>query len=154
MEGTQRAMRVCLSREVERLEMHLPFLATVGSISPYIGLFGTVWGIYHALVGIAGAGQLSIAAVAGPIGEALVATAAGLAAAMICCVFGASQAMPLCGWEVISYTWATACQPQPSCGSSSTLCRPQASACRELPVSSSPKRSWQGTCSERRPPTP
>lgn len=60
----------------------MTWLATVGATAPFVGLFGFGWGIYHALVGIAGAGQLSIAAVAGPIGEALVATAAGLAAAI------------------------------------------------------------------------
>ena len=77
-----RNIRMSLARETGRLEHGMTWLATVGATAPFVGLFGTVWGIYHALVGIAGAGQLSIAAVAGPIGEALVATAAGLAAAI------------------------------------------------------------------------
>ena len=77
-----RTIRQSLSRETGELEHGMTWLATVGSVSPFIGLFGTVWGIYHALTGIAAAGQVSIGAVSGPIGEALVATAAGLAAAI------------------------------------------------------------------------
>lgn len=83
VEGTQRSMRVSLSREVESLEANLPFLATVGSTSPYIGLFGTVWGImnsFHALGGTAQ--QATLAMVAPGISEALVATAMGLFAAI------------------------------------------------------------------------
>ena len=77
-----RTIRMALSRETGRLESGLTWLATVGSIAPFVGLFGTVWGIYHALVGIAAEGQVSIGTVSGPIGEALVATAAGLFAAI------------------------------------------------------------------------
>ena len=82
MENVQRAMRVALSREEERLETHLPFLATVGSISPYIGLFGTVWGIMNSFRGLATVNQVSLAVVAPGISEALIATAIGLFAAI------------------------------------------------------------------------
>jgi biopolymer transport protein TolQ len=82
MEGTQRAMRVGLSREVERLEMHLPFLATVGSISPYIGLFGTVWGIMNSFIALGAVEQATLSMVAPGIAEALIATAIGLFAAI------------------------------------------------------------------------
>ena len=82
MENVQRAMRVALSREEERLETHLPFLATVGSISPYIGLFGTVWGIINSFRGLATVNQVSLAVVAPGISEALIATAIGLFAAI------------------------------------------------------------------------
>ena len=82
MDGAQRAMRVAQSREEERLERHLPFLATVGSTSPYIGLFGTVWGIMHSFRGLANATQATLATVAPGISEALVATAMGLFAAI------------------------------------------------------------------------
>ncbi|MDC7712499.1 MotA/TolQ/ExbB proton channel family protein [Vogesella indigofera] len=77
-----RALRKRLAQEQQQLEGGMTFLATIGSTAPFIGLFGTVWGIYHALVNIGTQGQVSIATVAGPIGEALVATAAGLAAAI------------------------------------------------------------------------
>lgn len=82
MEGTSRAMRVAVAREVEELETHLPFLATVGSISPYIGLFGTVWGIMHAFIALGEVKQATLAMVAPGIAEALVATAMGLFAAI------------------------------------------------------------------------
>ena len=82
MENVQRAMRVALSREEERLETHLPFLATVGSTSPYVGLFGTVWGIMNSFRGLATANQVSLSVVAPGISEALVATAIGLFAAI------------------------------------------------------------------------
>ncbi|MGM0953227.1 MAG: protein TolQ [Pseudomonadota bacterium] len=82
MEGAQRAMRVAFSREQERLEMHLPFLATVGSTSPYIGLFGTVWGIMNSFRGLAQVQQATLATVAPGISEALIATAMGLFAAI------------------------------------------------------------------------
>lgn len=82
MEGSQRAMRVALSREEEKLETHLPFLATVGSTSPYIGLFGTVWGIMNSFRGLANVQQATLATVAPGISEALVATAMGLFAAI------------------------------------------------------------------------
>ncbi|WLQ14933.1 protein TolQ [Hahella aquimaris] len=82
MEGTQRSMRVALSREMDRLEAHLPFLATVGSTSPYIGLFGTVWGIMNSFRGLAQIQQATISTVAPGISEALIATAMGLFAAI------------------------------------------------------------------------
>ena len=80
--GAQRAMRVALTREMDRLEHHLSFLATVGSVSPYVGLFGTVWGIMNSFRGLAGAQQATIAMVAPGIAEALIATAMGLFAAI------------------------------------------------------------------------
>ena len=82
MDGAQRAMRVAQSREEEKLEHHLPFLATVGSTSPYIGLFGTVWGIMHSFRGLANSTQATLATVAPGISEALIATAMGLFAAI------------------------------------------------------------------------
>ncbi len=82
MEGTERAMRVALAREEEKLEMHLPFLASVASVSPYIGLFGTVWGIMNSFRGLATVHQATLATVAPGISEALVATAMGLFAAI------------------------------------------------------------------------
>jgi biopolymer transport protein TolQ len=82
MEGTQRAMRVAFSREQERLESNLPFLATVGSTSPYVGLFGTVWGIMNSFRGLAQVQQATLATVAPGISEALIATAMGLFAAI------------------------------------------------------------------------
>lgn len=81
-EHLTRSLRKRLALEQQQLEGGMTVLATIGSTAPFVGLFGTVWGIYHALVNIGTAGQMSIAAVAGPIGEALVATAAGLAAAI------------------------------------------------------------------------
>ncbi|NRB39512.1 MAG: protein TolQ [Pseudomonadales bacterium] len=82
MEGAQRAMRVALSKEEDKLDLHLPFLATVGSTSPYIGLFGTVWGIMNSFRSLASMKQASIATVAPGISEALIATAIGLFAAI------------------------------------------------------------------------
>lgn len=82
MEGAQRAMRVAMSRESERLETHLPFLATVGSVSPYVGLFGTVWGIMSSLRALGSVQQATLSMVAPGISEALVATAMGLFAAI------------------------------------------------------------------------
>ena len=82
LEGVQRAMRVALSREIEYLETHLAFLATVGSTSPYIGLFGTVWGIMNSFRSLGMVQQATIAHVAPGIAEALVATAMGLFAAI------------------------------------------------------------------------
>jgi biopolymer transport protein TolQ len=80
--SVQRAMRVALVREIERLEGGLAFLATVGSTSPYVGLFGTVWGIMMAFIAIGNVKQATIAAVAPGIAEALIATAMGLFAAI------------------------------------------------------------------------
>ena len=82
MESVLRNMKVSLSREQMILEKHLPFLATVASVSPYIGLFGTVWGIMNSFRGLAGANQATLAAVAPGISEALIATAIGLFAAI------------------------------------------------------------------------
>lgn len=82
MDGTYRAMRVSLSREVDDLETGLPLLATVGSISPYIGLFGTVWGIMHAFIALGAVKQATLQMVAPGIAEALIATAIGLFAAI------------------------------------------------------------------------
>ena len=82
MDGAQRAMRVAFSREQERLEASLPFLATVGSTSPYVGLFGTVWGIMNSFRGLAQVQQATLATVAPGISEALIATAMGLFAAI------------------------------------------------------------------------
>lgn len=82
MEGSQRAMRVAMSREQDRLDRHLSFLATVGSTSPYIGLFGTVWGIMNSFRGLANVQQATLAVVAPGISEALIATAMGLFAAI------------------------------------------------------------------------
>jgi len=80
--GAERSMRVALSREMDRLDTNLPFLATVGSTSPYIGLFGTVWGIMHAFHALGNVQQATLALVAPGISEALVATAIGLFAAI------------------------------------------------------------------------
>ncbi|TKB45789.1 protein TolQ [Thalassotalea mangrovi] len=82
VDGTHRAMRVALSREVDTLETHLSFLATVGSISPYIGLFGTVWGIMNSFIALGAVQQATLAMVAPGIAEALIATAMGLFAAI------------------------------------------------------------------------
>lgn len=82
MEGAQRAMRVALNKEVEELEVHLSFLASVGSTSPYVGLFGTVWGIMNSFRALGNVQQASISMVAPGIAEALVATAMGLFAAI------------------------------------------------------------------------
>jgi len=82
MEGVARSMRVAISHEEEKLEQSLPFLATVGSTSPYIGLFGTVWGIMNSFRGLAQVQQATLATVAPGIAEALIATAIGLFAAI------------------------------------------------------------------------
>lgn len=82
VDGSRRAMRATYQREMDGLESHLSFLASVGSVSPYIGLFGTVWGIMHAFRGLSNVGQATLASVAPGIAEALVATAIGLFAAI------------------------------------------------------------------------
>ena len=82
MEGTRRAMRATYQREMDYLESHLAFLATVGSVSPYVGLLGTVWGIMNAFRGLSNVGQATLAHVAPGIAEALIATAMGLFAAI------------------------------------------------------------------------
>lgn len=80
--GTQRAMKISFSREIESLENHTPMLATVGSSAPYIGLFGTVWGVMHAFSALGDIQNATLAAVAPGISEALIATAIGLFAAI------------------------------------------------------------------------
>lgn len=82
MEGARRAMRAAYNREMDDLDAHLPFLASVGSVSPYIGLFGTVWGIMNAFRGLSNVAQATLTQVAPGIAEALVATAIGLFAAI------------------------------------------------------------------------
>ena len=82
LDGARRAMRASYQRELDVIELNLSFLATVGSVSPYVGLFGTVWGIMHAFTGLAALEQVTLATVAPGIAEALVATAIGLFAAI------------------------------------------------------------------------
>lgn len=82
LQGVERSMRVAMSREMERLETHLAFLATVGSTSPYVGLLGTVWGIMQAFHALGNVEQATLALVAPGISEALIATAIGLFAAI------------------------------------------------------------------------
>ena len=82
LDGTRRAMRASYQREMDAAESNLSFLATVGSVSPYVGLFGTVWGIMHAFTGLSTMTQVTLSTVAPGIAEALVATAIGLFAAI------------------------------------------------------------------------
>lgn len=82
IDGARRAMRAAYQREMDLLESHLSFLASVGSVSPYVGLFGTVWGIMNAFRGLANVQQATLSAVAPGIAEALIATAIGLFAAI------------------------------------------------------------------------
>ncbi|MEJ8856629.1 protein TolQ [Variovorax robiniae] len=82
LDGARRAMRASFQRELDAVEQNLSFLATVGSVSPYVGLFGTVWGIMHAFTGLAALAQVTLSTVAPGIAEALVATAIGLFAAI------------------------------------------------------------------------
>ncbi len=82
LEGAQRVMRISLAREIDQLEMSLPFLATAGSTSPYIGLFGTVWGIMNSFRALGNVQQATLGMVAPGIAEALIATAMGLFAAI------------------------------------------------------------------------
>lgn len=82
IDGVSRAMRASYQREMDAIVSQLPFLASVGSVSPYIGLFGTVWGIMHAFTGLSNMQQVTLATVAPGIAEALVATAIGLFAAI------------------------------------------------------------------------
>ena len=82
LDGARRAMRAAYQREMDALERRLQFLASVGSVSPYVGLFGTVWGIMHAFTGLASLEQATLASVAPGIAEALIATAIGLFAAI------------------------------------------------------------------------
>ena len=87
MEGSRRAMRAAFNRELDDLDAHLPFLASVGSVSPYIGLFGTVWGIMNAFRGLSSVAQATLSQVAPGIAEALFATALGLLAAIPAVIF-------------------------------------------------------------------
>ena len=82
LDGPRRAMRATFQRELDQLESKLNFLASAGSVSPYIGLLGTVWGIMHAFIGLSGAQSATLASVAPGIAEALIATAIGLFAAI------------------------------------------------------------------------
>jgi len=82
LDGARRAMRASYQRELDAAEQNLSFLATVGSVSPYVGLFGTVWGIMHAFTGLAALTQVTLATVAPGIAEALIATAIGLFSAI------------------------------------------------------------------------
>ena len=82
LDGARRAMRASFQRELDVIESNLSFLASVGSVSPYVGLFGTVWGIMHAFIGLSNLQQVTLASVAPGIAEALVATAIGLFAAI------------------------------------------------------------------------
>ena len=82
LDGARRAMRASFQREMDVIEIHLSFLASVGSVSPYVGLFGTVWGIMHAFTGLGALQQVTLATVAPGIAESLVATALGLFAAI------------------------------------------------------------------------
>ncbi len=82
LDGARRAMRASFQRELDVIESNLSFLASVGSVSPYVGLFGTVWGIMHAFIGLSNMAQVTLATVAPGIAEALVATAIGLFAAI------------------------------------------------------------------------
>ena len=82
LDGSRRAMRASYQREMDAVESNLSFLASVGSVSPYVGLFGTVWGIMHAFIGLSNLQQVTLATVAPGIAEALVATAIGLFAAI------------------------------------------------------------------------
>jgi biopolymer transport protein TolQ len=82
LDGARRAMRASFQREMDAIESNLSFLASVGSVSPYVGLFGTVWGIMHAFTGLASLQQVTLATVAPGIAEALVATAIGLFSAI------------------------------------------------------------------------
>ncbi|NVK30295.1 MAG: protein TolQ [Gammaproteobacteria bacterium] len=82
VDGVRRSMRVQFNREIDKLEANLPILATVGSVSPYVGLFGTVWGIMTAFIGLGSVQQVTLAVVAPGIAEALIATAVGLFAAI------------------------------------------------------------------------
>ena len=87
MDGSGRAMRIAVSREADIVEQHLPFLASVGSVSPYIGLFGTVWGIMNSFTALGNVQQATLAMVAPGIAEALIATAVGLFAAIPAVIF-------------------------------------------------------------------
>ncbi|MDF7667149.1 protein TolQ [Orbaceae bacterium ESL0727] len=82
LDGAARSMRLAMNRELDNLELHIPFLGTVGTISPYIGLFGTVWGIMHAFISLGAVKQATLQMVAPGIAEALIATAIGLFAAI------------------------------------------------------------------------
>lgn len=109
--GAQRSMRVTLTREMDRLEQHLSFLATVGSVSPYVGLFGTVWGIMNAFIEIAEQQNTNLAVVAPGIAEALLATGLGLLAAIPAVIFynklSADSDRIVAGYEAFADEFAT-----------------------------------------------
>ncbi|ASP40927.1 protein TolQ [Bacterioplanes sanyensis] len=106
MAGVQRAMRIAITRELDALENHIPLLATIGSTSPYVGLFGTVWGIMHAFQGLAAVKQATIATVAPGIAEALIATAMGLLAAIPAVIFYNRYANRVDQLSTMMYTFA------------------------------------------------
>lgn len=153
MEGAQRAMRVASAREEEQMDKHLPFLATVGSTSPYIGLFGTVWGIMTSFQALSTMSQATLATVAPGISEALVATAMGLFAAIPAVVaynrYSASVEILLNKYETfadefysILHRQAHRIQatdsPRPSVTAEAQT-KPQAKAVPDNPVSPSPR---------------
>jgi biopolymer transport protein TolQ len=111
MEGAQRAMRVALAREEEKLDENLPFLASVASVSPYIGLFGTVWGIMNSFMNLSNVHQTTLASVAPGIAEALIATAMGLFAAIPAVLaynkFSARSAALLSNYQTFSEEFST-----------------------------------------------
>lgn len=153
MEGAQRAMRVASAREEEQMDKHLPFLATVGSTSPYIGLFGTVWGIMTSFQALSTMSQATLATVAPGISEALVATAMGLFAAIPAVVaynrYSASVEVLLNKYETfadefysILHRQAHRIQATDSSRPSVTAAaqtKPQAKAVPDNPVSPSPR---------------
>lgn len=153
MEGAQRAMRVASAREEEQMDKHLPFLATVGSTSPYIGLFGTVWGIMTSFQALSTMSQATLATVAPGISEALVATAMGLFAAIPAVVaynrYSASVEVLLNKYETfadefysILHRQAHRIQATDSSRPSVTAeaqTKPQAKAVPDNPVSPSPR---------------
>ena len=103
-----RVLRDALHGVLHRLQSGQVLLATVGSTAPFVGLLGTVWGIYHALTGIATAGQLTIERVAGPVGEALIMTAAGLAVALPAVLARSTS------WDVSSTAWSKSSKALPT----------------------------------------
>jgi biopolymer transport protein TolQ len=111
MEGSQRAMRVALAREEEKLDQNLPFLASVASVSPYVGLFGTVWGIMNSFMNLSNVHQTTLAAVAPGIAEALIATAMGLFAAIPAVLaynkFSARSAVLLSNYQTFAEEFST-----------------------------------------------
>jgi biopolymer transport protein TolQ len=118
LDGARRAMRASFQRELDVVESNLSFLASVGSVSPYVGLFGTVWGIMHAFVGLSNMQQVTLATVAPGIAEALVATAIGLFAAIPrwwpTTVLRATSTASPSSWKPSSRSSATSCSATPA----------------------------------------